>query len=308
MKDLLIDYSNNHEDISQPLIFWPSVMILLLSVVGIMWSLETPFAFSDVSPILNWGILFLMVMTVYCFLISFVLAIGLIPFFTSTIMLFLWLENLGYSIMYISIYGITFSLYGIYRGRRIQNNLRSVIEDLQNHKSPLQKTAKNLVVYDGNLNAKVMLIGEAPGRDEDEQGIPFVGRAGQLLNKMLLAINLQREDVYITNVVNWRPAENRTPNDDEILEFLPFLQRQIDIIKPRFIFLLGGVAAKAILSTPLALGKLRGKWHEYKSLNLEEGIPTIASYHPAFLLRSPQYKKHSWEDLQMLQEKLKNES
>ena len=183
-----------------------------------------------------------------------------------------------------------------------------VIKDLKDHKSNLQKTAKNLVVYDGNLNAKVMLIGEAPGRDEDQQGIPFVGRAGQLLNKMLLAINLQREDVYITNVVNWRPPDNRTPNDEEILEFLPFLQRQIDIIKPKFIFLLGGVAAKAILSTPLTLGKLRGKWHEYKSLNLDESIPTIASYHPAFLLRSPQYKKHSWEDLQMLQEKLKNVS
>ena len=183
-----------------------------------------------------------------------------------------------------------------------------VIKDLNDHKSNLQKTAKNLVVYDGNLNAKVMLIGEAPGRDEDQQGIPFVGRAGQLLNKMLLAINLQREDVYITNVVNWRPPDNRTPNDEEILEFLPFLQRQIDIVKPKFIFLLGGVAAKAILSTPLALGKLRGKWHEYKSLNLDGSIPTIASYHPAFLLRSPQYKKHSWEDLQMLQEKLKNVS
>ena len=183
-----------------------------------------------------------------------------------------------------------------------------VIKDLKDHKSNLQKTAKNLVVYDGNLNAKVMLIGEAPGRDEDQQGIPFVGRAGQLLNKMLLAINLQREDVYITNVVNWRPPDNRTPNDEEILEYLPFLQRQIDIIKPKFIFLLGGVAAKAILSTPLALGKLRGKWHEYKSLNLDESIPTIASYHPAFLLRSPQYKKYSWEDLQMLQEKLKNVS
>ena len=182
-----------------------------------------------------------------------------------------------------------------------------VINDIKSYSSNLQKSANKLVVYDGNLNAKVMLIGEAPGRDEDQQGIPFVGRAGQLLNKMLLAINLQREDVYITNVVNWRPPDNRTPNDDEILEFLPFLQRQIDIIKPKFIFLLGGVAAKAILSTPLALGKLRGKWHEYKSLNLEQGIPTIASYHPAFLLRSPQYKKHSWEDLQMLQEKLKNE-
>ena len=183
-----------------------------------------------------------------------------------------------------------------------------IIKDLKNHQSSLQKTAKNLVVYDGNLNSKVMLIGEAPGRDEDEQGIPFVGRAGQLLNKMLLAIKLQREDVYITNVVNWRPPDNRTPTDDEILEYLPFLQRQIDIVQPKFIFLLGGVAAKAILSTPLALGKLRGNWHEYKSLNLEESILTIASYHPAFLLRSPQYKKHSWEDLQMLQEKLKNES
>ena len=183
-----------------------------------------------------------------------------------------------------------------------------IIKDLKNHQSSLQKTAKNLVVYDGNLNSKVMLIGEAPGRDEDEQGIPFVGRAGQLLNKMLLAIKLQREDVYITNVVNWRPPDNRTPTDDEILEYLPFLQRQIDIVQPKFIFLLGGVAAKAILSTPLALGKLRGKWHEYKSLNLEESILTIASYHPAFLLRSPQYKKQSWEDLQMLQEKLKNES
>ena len=188
-----------------------------------------------------------------------------------------------------------------------KTQIDEVIKDLMSHKSSLQKTATKLVVYDGNLNAKVMLIGEAPGRDEDQQGIPFVGKAGQLLNKMLLAINLKREDVYITNVVNWRPPDNRTPNDNEILEFLPFLQRQIDIIKPKFIFLLGGVAAKAILSTPLALGKLRGKWHEYKSLNLEQGIPTLASYHPAFLLRSPQYKKNSWEDLQMLQEKLKNE-
>ncbi len=152
-----------------------------------------------------------------------------------------------------------------------------------------------------------MFIGEAPGRDEDEQGIPFVGRAGQLLNKMLSAINLKRDAVYITNVVNWRPPDNRTPTDEEILEFLPFLQRQIDIVNPEYIFLLGGVAAKAILSTPLSLGKLRGKWHEYKSLQLNKTIFTIASYHPAFLLRSPQYKKASWEDLQMLQKKLENE-
>ena len=185
-----------------------------------------------------------------------------------------------------------------------KTQIDEVIKDLKKHKSSLQKTATKLVVYDGNLNAKVMLIGEAPGRDEDQQGIPFVGRAGQLLNKMLLAINLKREDVYITNVVYWRPPDNRTPSDEEILEFLPFLQQQIDIVSPDFIFLLGSVAAKAILSTPLALGKLRGSWHEYQSLQLNKKIPTIASYHPAFLLRSPQYKKASWEDLQMLQKKL----
>ena len=185
--------------------------------------------------------------------------------------------------------------------------LDEIIVSLKNHETILKKSAKNLVVFDGNLDAKVMFIGEAPGRDEDEQGIPFVGRAGQLLNKMLSAINLKRDAVYITNVVNWRPPDNRTPTDEEILEFLPFLQRQIDIINPEYIFLLGGVAAKAILSTPLSLGKLRGKWHEYKSLQLNKTIFTIASYHPAFLLRSPQYKKASWEDLQMLQKKLENE-
>ena len=186
--------------------------------------------------------------------------------------------------------------------------IKEVIRDIEEHQTSLSKTAKNLVVYDGNLEAKIMFIGEAPGRDEDEQGKPFVGRAGQLLNKMLAAIDIQREQVYITNVINWRPPNNRTPSDEEILEFLPFLQKQIDIIDPKYIFLLGGVAAKAILSTPVALGKLRGKWHEYHSLKLNKKIKTIASYHPAFLLRSPQHKKASWEDLQMLQKKLKNEA
>ena len=182
--------------------------------------------------------------------------------------------------------------------------ISQIIDKIKNFDTPLKKTAKNLVVYDGSFDAKVMFIGEAPGRDEDTQGLPFVGRAGQLLNKMLSAINLKREDVYITNVVNWRPPDNRTPTDDEILQFLPFLQEQIDVVNPDFIFLLGGVAAKAILSTPLALGKLRGSWHEYQSLQLNKKIYTIASYHPAFLLRSPQYKKASWEDLQMLQKKI----
>ncbi len=185
--------------------------------------------------------------------------------------------------------------------------IKKVIESIKNHETSLKKSANNLVVYDGTLDAKVMFIGEAPGQEEDKLGTPFVGKAGQLLNKMLAAINIKREEVYITNVVNWRPPNNRTPTDEEILEFLPYLQQQIDIVEPKYIFLLGGVAAKAILSTPLALGKLRGKWHEYKSLKLNKKIYTIASYHPAFLLRSPQFKKASWEDLKMLQKRMNDE-
>ena len=124
--------------------------------------------------------------------------------------------------------------------------IKKVIESIKNHETSLKKSANNLVVYDGTLDAKVMFIGEAPGQEEDKLGTPFVGKAGQLLNKMLAAINIKREEVYITNVVNWRPPNNRTPTDEEILEFLPYLQQQIDIVEPKYIFLLGGVAAKAI--------------------------------------------------------------
>ncbi len=184
----------------------------------------------------------------------------------------------------------------------------TAIEDLipliSNHASEIKNSAKRMVLYDGNVNSNIMIIGEAPGQEEDEQGIPFVGRAGQLLNKMLSAINLNRKDIYITNVVPWRPPQNRTPTDQEILEFLPFLQRQIEIINPQILYILGTTAAKAILSTSLSLGKLRGKWYEYKTLRLESPIDVLVSYHPAFLLRSPNYKKEAWSDLQMLQKKL----
>ena len=184
----------------------------------------------------------------------------------------------------------------------------TAIEDLipliSNHTSAIKNSAKRMVLYDGNVNSNIMIIGEAPGQEEDEQGIPFVGRAGQLLNKMLSAINLDRKDIYITNVVPWRPPQNRTPTDQEILEFLPFLQRQIEIIKPKILYILGTTAAKAILSTPQSLGKLRGKWYEYKTISLESTIDVLVSYHPAFLLRSPNYKKEAWSDLQMLQKKL----
>ena len=185
------------------------------------------------------------------------------------------------------------------------NKIQDLIPLISNHKSALKNNAKKMVLYDGNVNSNLMIIGEAPGQEEDEQGIPFVGRAGQLLNKMLSAINLDRKDIYITNVVPWRPPQNRTPTDQEILEFLPFLQRQIEIIKPQILYILGTTAAKAILSTPLSLGKLRGKWYQYKTLNLESPIDVLVSYHPAFLLRSPNYKKEAWSDLQMLQKKIK---
>lgn len=173
--------------------------------------------------------------------------------------------------------------------------------DLKNH-------AKLTVIGDGNIQADIMLIGEAPGAEEDKIGKPFVGAAGQLLNKMLSAINLDRKEVYITNVVPWRPPKNRTPSNEEILQCLPFLQKHIELIKPKFIVLLGAVAAKGVLSTPLSISKLRSYWHEYKSLYLNESIPCLVTYHPAFLLRSPEFKKKAWEDLQQLQKKIENEN
>ncbi len=182
--------------------------------------------------------------------------------------------------------------------------IKDLIPLILNHDSELKKTAKKMVLFDGNTKSKLMIIGEAPGQEEDLQGIPFVGRAGQLLNKMLSAIQLKRTDVYITNVVPWRPPQNRAPTDQEIIEFLPFLQRQIEIIKPQFIYLLGTTAAKAVLSTPLSLGKLRKDWHEYKSINMDISVKVLVSYHPAFLLRSPNFKKEAWSDLQMLQKEL----
>ena len=172
----------------------------------------------------------------------------------------------------------------------------------------LRHRAKKTVIGDGNSKADIMLIGEAPGAEEDKIGKPFVGAAGQLLNKMLAAIKLERDNVYITNVIPWRPPNNRTPSNEEILQCLPFVQRHIELINPKFILLLGSTATKAILSTSLSIAKLRGNWHDYKSFNLNNTIQCLATYHPAFLLRSPNYKKQSWEDLQVFQQKILDEN
>ena len=182
------------------------------------------------------------------------------------------------------------------------NQLERFIKTSNN--CPLKNQALNTVFADGNPSSKIMLIGEAPGAEEDKLGKPFVGAAGQLLNKMLAAINLDRNSVYITNIVPWRPPNNRAPNTEEILQCLPFIQKHIEIIQPSILVLLGGTATKAILATTLGITKLRGKWHEYNSLNIKEPISTMAMYHPAFLLRSPGHKKEAWEDLQKIQKKI----
>lgn len=162
----------------------------------------------------------------------------------------------------------------------------------------LKKTAKSLCFARGDPKARLMLIGEAPGRDEDLQGLPFVGRAGQLLDRMLAAIGLAGEDAYITNVVYWRPPGNRTPTPQEVQACQPFLERQIELAAPEILALLGGAAAKHLLNTPEGIMRLRGKWMSYEVAG--RSIKTIATLHPAYLLRNPAAKRLAWRDLLMI--------
>ena len=185
------------------------------------------------------------------------------------------------------------------------NNLDRLKEAVINFdKCELKKTAKNTVFSDGNPKSKIMFVGEAPGADEDLQGLPFVGRAGKLLDKMLDAINLNRHNVYISNIIPWRPPGNRQPLTQEILLCLPFIQRHIELINPEILVLLGGTAAKSLLMSDEGIMRLRGHWHQYNSYGLLSPIYTRAIFHPAFLLRSPGYKKQAWEDLKAIKSKL----
>ena len=159
-------------------------------------------------------------------------------------------------------------------------------------KCPLGKTRGKFVFGVGNFSADIVLIGEAPGAEEDLQGEPFVGRAGKLLDKILEAIGFKREDVYICNILKCRPPGNRNPLPEEIETCLPYLYQQIKLIKPKMILLLGRVAAEALLKTKQPLNKLRGKIHLYN------GIKTLVTFHPAALLRNPQWKRPAWEDMQ----------
>lgn len=165
----------------------------------------------------------------------------------------------------------------------------------------LHKQRTKLVFGSGNPKASVIFIGEAPGRDEDLQGEPFVGRAGQLLTKIIEAMGMKRSDVYITNIVKSRPPENRVPTEEEIAKCIPFLNRQIEVIKPKIIVTLGATAILSLLNLhgEAKIGDLRGTWQDFN------GIPVMPTYHPAFLLRNPNMKRVVWDDMKKVMVKLK---
>ena len=172
----------------------------------------------------------------------------------------------------------------------------------------LAKTATNLVLYDGNPKAAVMFVGEAPGAEEDRQGLPFVGASGKLLDRMLASIGLDRTRAFISNTVFWRPPGNRTPTTQEMAICMPFLERLIELVGPRVLVTLGGPAAKSVLAESAGVSKLRGRWFSYSTPRLSRPIPATAMYHPAYLLRSPAQKRDAWRDLLALRKRLETEA
>jgi uracil-DNA glycosylase family 4 len=180
--------------------------------------------------------------------------------------------------------------------------LKAAMESFEG--SALKRQATNTVFADGVAESRMMFIGEAPGRDEDRLGKPFVGRAGQLLDKMLISIGLDRaKNCYITNVLNWRPPDNRDPSPEEAAINLPFLRRHIELVDPKLIVLLGAVAAKHVMGISDGIMKSRGRWLEYRVG--ERMVPVLPTLHPAYLLRQPAHKKLAWRDLQAVAAKLK---
>ncbi len=182
------------------------------------------------------------------------------------------------------------------------DNLIRLKKSIQNIKNcSLKNSATNIVFSDGNPKAKIMIIGEAPGANEDEEGLPFVGRAGALLDKMLAAIDLDRKKVYISNIINFRPPDNRRPTDEEIKRYLPFITKHIEIINPKILILLGSTAMNALIGNEVVISKMRGKWIERKFGNCKTSV--IITFHPAFLMRQPAQKKMAWIDLKMIRDK-----
>jgi len=165
----------------------------------------------------------------------------------------------------------------------------------------LKSSATNIVFSDGNPKSKIMLVGEAPGSNEDQEGLPFVGRAGALLDKMLASINLNRKNVYISNIINYRPPENRRPTDEEVNRYLPFIKKHIEIINPKILVLLGSTAMNALIGNDIVISKARGKWIDKEFGSCKTSV--IITFHPAFLMRQPAQKKMAWIDLKMIRDK-----
>jgi uracil-DNA glycosylase family 4 len=179
------------------------------------------------------------------------------------------------------------------------DKLKKSISNIKN--CELKKNATNVVFADGNSKSKIMLVGEGPGSNEDQEGLPFVGRAGALLDKMLASIDLDRKSVYITNVVNYRPPENRRPTDEEIKKYLPYLKKHIEIINPKIVVLLGSTAMNALIGNDEVISKVRGKWIDKKFGECSTSL--IVTFHPAFLMRQPAQKQMAWIDLKMIRER-----
>ena len=182
------------------------------------------------------------------------------------------------------------------------SNLEKLKKSIDNIKNcSLKNNAINMVFSDGNPKSKIMLIGEAPGANEDQEGLPFVGRAGALLDKMLAAIDLDRKKVYISNIINYRPPDNRRPTDEEIKRYLPFITKHIEIISPKILVLLGSTAMNALIGNEVVISKMRGKWIEKEFGYCKTSV--IITFHPAFLMRQPAQKKMAWIDLKMIRDK-----
>ncbi len=182
------------------------------------------------------------------------------------------------------------------RLKSLKNNINAI------ENCNLKKNASKIVFSDGNIQSPIMIVGEGPGQKEDELGKPFVGDAGNLLNKMLKAINIKRDKIYITNVVNYRPPNNRKPEPSEINRYSEFLKEHISIIDPKILILMGSTAMEAILGSNKRISKERGQWKEV--IIKQKNFKTIVTFHPAYLLRKPDQKKFSWEDLKIIRKEI----
>ena len=185
------------------------------------------------------------------------------------------------------------------------SELREAIESFEG--CDIKKTALNTVFSDGNPDAKIMLVGEAPGSSEDREGRPFCGASGMLLDKMLAVIGLNRQNTYISNTTFWRPPGNRRPTDFELEVCRPFVEKHIALVAPSILVLVGSTACYSLLGSPESISKLRGRWHKYANPFLESKIDTAVIFHPAYLLRQPMQKRLAWEDLKMIRARIEQE-